>query len=195
MTGVLDVSGGGDLAAVALPDHWTDLANYTDSVRNVMARPGTFSTLFPETTDDNLVQLLQDALAECHMERTLLPHESDDNGFVRPVMTSGAMALVVLYAGLRLVRAELLNRITSAKYVAGPVSAETTYATNVLRDVMKALEAQKEKITYLMSSAGANAAFYMADAYVANATGFTPNAIPGTLRPGSATVESFFASW
>lgn len=177
MSGTLDISDGGELAIEFLADHYTDLANYTVSVRDVIARPGTFADLFPETTDDNLIQVLKDALAECHLERTLLDYEADDDGLVRPEMTSGQVAMVVLYGGVRLIRSELLNRVTNAKYVAGPVSAETTYATNVLRDIMKALQTQKDRVTAAAAVSGANAAFYMADSYVANATGCTPNGI------------------
>lgn len=173
------LTGGGALTALA----WgmTDLAQYTDSVRNIIARPGTFTDLFPETTDDHLVGTLVDALAECHLEGTLLDYLADASGIVRPQITSGQAALVVLYAGVRLIRAELLNRVTSAKYVAGPVSAETTYATNVLRDIMRALDAQKSRLTAdILSGTGTGFAFLMADAYVANATGITPNGVTAT---------------
>lgn len=173
MAGTLTESDGGALSMNGLGDHWTDLADYTESLRNVVARPGTFADLFPETTDDGLVLVLQDALAECHLEQTLLTCTSDANGLVRPTLTSGQAALVVLYAGVRLIRAELFNRVTSAKYVAGPVSAETTYATNILRDIMKALQAQKDRVTSAQAVSGANAAFYMADQYVRRDIGMT----------------------
>jgi len=178
MAGDLILSGGGTLAARGVGDHWTDLANYTNSVRRILARPGMFATVFPETTDDGLVGLLQDALAECHMEATLLGFEADDNAIVRPPMMSGHVALVVLYAGIRMVRAELLNRITSSKYVAGPVSAESAYATNVLRDIMKALETQKETVTTKLSTYSAGMVFSMEDQYAANAFRFPPNGVP-----------------
>lgn len=178
MAGTLIEHDGGSLVATGVVDQWTDLANYTDSVRNILARPGTFRTLFPETTDDHLVTVLQDGLAEAHLEGLLLNYESDDNGYVRPVMATGQVALIVLFGGLRLIRAEMLNRVTSSKYVAGPVSAETTYATNVLRDIMKTLEAQKDRLTTLLTSSGAGAAFIMADSYVANAFHRTPNNVP-----------------
>src|SRR5881409_674858 len=102
MAGILLESDGGALSATGLGDHWTDLADYTESLRNVIARPGTFADLFPETTDDGLVLVLQDALAECHLEQTLLDYEADANGLVRPTISSGQVALVMLYAGLRL---------------------------------------------------------------------------------------------
>jgi hypothetical protein len=174
----ISLSTGGDFTIVTLGDHWVDLANYTTSVQNILARPGTFTTLFPETTSDDLVALLQDGLAECHLEFTLLGFESDDNGLVRPTMTSGQIALVILYAGIRMMRGELLNRVTSSKYTAGPVTAEISYSTNVLRDIIKDLEAQKVFITRLYASSGANSFFQMDDAYIANAFNSTPNGVP-----------------
>jgi hypothetical protein len=178
MSGDLFLRGGGDPSVSGSGDHWTDLANFTESVRNILARPGMFATVFPETSDDGLVGLLADALAECHMEALLLAYEADGNSLVRPAMTSGEIALVVLYAGVRMIRAELLNRITSSKYVAGPVSAESSYATNVLRDIMKALEAQKDTITTKLSNLGAGMLFSMEDQYAANAFRFPPNGVP-----------------
>lgn len=157
---------------------WTDLATLTDSVRNVVARPGTFTDLFPETTDDHIIAVLADALAEAHLMGVLLDNTADDNYLVREPLTSAQQALVVLYAALRLIRAELFNRATTTKYVAGPVSAETTYATNILRDIMQALQAQKDAVTKLIQAGGsASSAFLMADAYIANMTGFTPNGV------------------
>ena len=178
MAGTFILSGGGTPVVAGTGDHWTDLANYTDSLRNIVARPGTFLDLFPETTDDHLVAVLQDGLAECHLEQVLLNYESDDMGLVHPEMLSGETAMVVLYAGLRLLKAELFNRTTSAKYVAGPVSAETTQATNILRDIMKGLQEQKDRITKMLSTAGAGAAFVMADSYMACAFNWPPNNVP-----------------
>lgn len=169
---------GGTLDASGTGDHWTDLAIYTDSVRSILARPGTFSDLFPETTDDHLIAVLADGLAEAHLEGVLLDRLADDNYLVREPLTSGQGALLVLYAGLRLIRAELFNRVTSYKYVAGPVSSEGTYATNILRDIMKALQTQKDAVTTLiLAGSTVTSAFLMADSYIINATGRTPNGV------------------
>lgn len=168
MAGTLELTAGGALDARGVGDHWTDLALFTDSVRNMVARPGTFDTLFPETTDDGIVLLLMDGLAECHLHATFTESGSDANGLVRPVLTSGQVALVVLNAGIRMIRAELFNRVTSSKYVAGPVSAEITYATNILRDIMKALEDQRQDVTNRLTTSSGGLAFYMQDQYRVN---------------------------
>lgn len=172
------LTGGGDITAITSGSHWTDLGDYVDSLRAVLARPGTFSDLFPETTDDGLIQLLRDGLAEANMEQLLTGYVSDINGIVRPEMPPGGVAMVVLFAGVRLVRSEILNRITSTKYTAGPVSAEQSYSTNILRDVAKALEAQKTVLINLYRASSAGASFYMTDSYIANATGRTDNGVP-----------------
>lgn len=170
-------SGGGDITVTTLADHWTDLGDYVDSLRGMLARPGTFVTLFPETNDDGLIQLLRDGLAEANMEQLLVGYTSDANGIVRPPMTPGGVAMVVLFAGIRLVRSEILNRVTATKYTAGPVAAEQSYSTNVLRDVAKALETQKITLINLYRSSSAGVDFYMADAYIANMTRITDNSV------------------
>jgi hypothetical protein len=171
------VTGGGDIAVTTQADHWTDFGDYVDSLRGMLARPGTFAALFPETNDDGLIQLLRDGLAEANMEQLLVGYTSDANGIVRPPMAPGAVAMVVLFAGVRLVRSEILNRVTSTKYVAGPVSAEQSYSTNILRDVAKALETQKTTLINLYRSSSAGVDFYMADAFIANLTHITDNGV------------------
>lgn len=171
------LSGGGDGAIVGQDIHWTNLGDYVDSLRAMLARPGTFDDLFPETDDDGLIQLLRDGLAECNMEQLLVGYVSDQQGIVRPEMPAGAIAMVVLFAGIRLVRSEILNRVTSTKYTAGPVSAEQSYSTNILRDVAKQLEAQKITLINLYRSSSAGVEFYMADSFIANLTRITDNGV------------------
>lgn len=171
------LSGGGDLAATTAPRRYTDLGLAVDSLRNVVARPGTFADLFPETTDDGLIQILTDALAEAHLYGFLTTHEADADGLIEPPLSTGQMAMVVLFAGLRLVRAELFNRVTNARYVAGPAQYEVTYATNILRDIMRALQTQKDKVLETWAQAGSASMFAMADLYYAADSGRTPNGV------------------
>jgi len=147
----------------------TDLADHVQSLRNMIARPGLFGTLFPETTEDDLVQVLRDGLAECHLEGMLLEYESDDNGVVIPDLPSGAMSMVVIFSGARLLQAEMLNRMTDRQYTAGPVSLQETQATNIVRDIMRDLKEQKKRIIETRRTIGAGHAFHMADAYLVNA--------------------------
>jgi hypothetical protein len=144
-----------------------DLSESLDSLRFAVARPGTFTTFYPETTEDMLLQVLLDGMAEAQLEGLLLDYDADESGIVSPELTSGQVAVVVLFAALRFVRAELLNRNTSVVYKAGKADYETVQATNILRDIMKALQTQKDRVVTLGAAAGAGAAFYMADQYLA----------------------------
>lgn len=143
-----------------------DLSDSLDSLRFLVARPGTFADFYPETTDDMLVRVLVDGLAEAHLEGLLLTSESDEDGILTPALGSGEIATVVLFAAIRFMRAELFNRTTSVTYKAGSADYETTQATNILRDILKSLEAQKLRVVAAAAAGGAGAAFYMADQFL-----------------------------
>lgn len=144
-----------------------ELAEAVDSLRYLVARPGTFSDFYPETTEDMLIAVLVDGMAEAHLEGLLLDNDVDADGILDPPLTNGQGALVTLFAAVRFLRAELINRNTSVTYEAGSAHYETTQATNILRDILKGLLAQKERVIEAGASSGAGSAFYMADQYLA----------------------------
>ncbi len=144
-----------------------DLGDSLDSLRFLVARPGMFASFYPETTEDMLLQVLIDGMAEAHLELLLLDYESDEDGLLTPDMSSGQVALVVLFAAIRFLRAELINRTTQVVYKAGSAHYETTQATNILRDILKGLLAQRDRVIQAAATSGAGAAFYMADQYLA----------------------------
>jgi hypothetical protein len=147
-----------------------ELADSVTSLKYLVARPGTFTAFYPETTDDMLLQVLIDGMAEAHLEGLLLTYDSDEDGLLDPALTSGQAALVVLFSAVRFLRAELLNRSTSVDYKAGTANYSATQATNILRDILKGLVAQRDATIRLMGSAGgAGAVFAMADQYLARA--------------------------
>jgi hypothetical protein len=144
-----------------------DLADATDSLRYLVARPGTFEDFYPETTDDMLIRVLIDGMAECQLMGLLLTNDSDDDGIVTPAISSGQAAMVTLFAAVRFLRAELINRNTQVVYEAGSTHYETTQATNILRDILKSLQTQKDAVIALIGAGTGAAAFYMADQYLA----------------------------
>ncbi len=163
------------------------LADATDSVRFLVARPGTFGDFYPETTDDQVLGVLIDALGECHLEGLLMTYESDSDGLLTPELSSGQVATVVLFAAVRFMRAELFNRNTSVVYKAGTADYETTQATNILRDILKALEAQKLRVIATGALSGGGAAFYMADQFL---TRVVADWAPVHLESGSSVIVS-----
>ncbi len=145
-----------------------DLTELAPSLRNLLARPGTFETLFPETTEDGLLQLLLDGLAEAQREGIMKDVDYDDGGMLEPEITKAQGSLIVLYAGIRMIRAELLNRVTHRRYEAGTAVFEEDYNATLYRDILAALKAQKDKIVDdLVDGGDVFGAFQMADQYLA----------------------------
>ena len=145
-----------------------ELADATDSLRYLVARPGTFSDFYPETTDDMLIRVLVDGMAEAQLMGLLLDYDSDEDGILTPALSSGQAAMVTIFAAVRFLRAELINRNTQVVYEAGSTHYETTQATNILRDILKGLVNQKDAVIALIGAGtGGASAFYMADQYLA----------------------------
>jgi hypothetical protein len=157
-----------------------ELADAVTSLQYLVARPGTFATFYPETTDDMVLQCLIDGMAEAQLEGLLLTYAADEDGVLTPALSAGQAALVTLFAAVRFLRAELLNRNTSVVYEAGSAHYETTQATNILRDILKGLSAQKDALVAAASggsgSDAGNVAFYMADQYLARVWDLRPSA-------------------
>jgi hypothetical protein len=145
-----------------------DLSDAVASLQYLVARPGTFSTFYPETTDDMVVSVLVDALAECHLEGLLLDTTSDEDGFMTPALADGQVALVVLFAAVRFLRGELINRNTAVTYKAGSAEYTTSQSTNILRDILAGLLAQRASVIAAIGTTlgGAGTAFAMADQFL-----------------------------
>lgn len=145
-----------------------DLTELADSVRNLVARPGTFDTLFPETTEDMVTSLLLNGLAEVQLEGLLLDVTYDDDGMLDTDITPGQGALIALFAGIRLLRAELLNRVMHRRYEAGTAVFEEDYNVTLYNQILKDLQGQKDRIVADLATEedGYEGAFAMADQYV-----------------------------
>lgn len=147
-----------------------DLSESVDSLRYLVAVPGTFATVYPDTDEDMLLQVLCDAFAECQLEGMLLTNRVDPDGFVTPAISDGQVAMVIVFAAVRLLRSTLLNANTSVTYKAGSAEYSTTQSATILKAILDDLKAQKDRLIALAdggSGADAgNVAFYMADQYL-----------------------------
>lgn len=153
------------------------------SVRNVVARPGTFPTLFPETTDDDLLLVLRDGLAEAQLFGLLTTIDATDDGglvtaedeTVTADISNASGAVIVLFAGARLITAELMNRAYSRRYRAGAAEFEEVQSAQLLQEILKSLEARKNAVIDVATRTGpdaaAGAAFHMADTYGVRTSG------------------------
>lgn len=152
-----------------MADTETDLSDSLDSLRYLVAVPGTFASVYPDTDDDMLTLVLQDGFAEAQLMGLFSSYTAED-GIVSPGLTNAEVALVVLFAGVRLLRSTLLNTPMSVVYKAGTAEYATTQSSSLLRDLLADLTKQKAAVVDLLSSGGTSAAgeaFFMADQYLA----------------------------
>lgn len=146
-----------------------DLSELADSVRNLVARPGTFDTLFPETGEEFVTSLLLDGFAEAQLEGLLTDITYDEDGLLDKDITPAQGSLVALFAGIRLLRAELLNRVMHRRYEAGSAVFEEDYNVTLYNQILKDLAAQKDRLVDGLTDEavdGYEGIFAMADQYV-----------------------------
>lgn len=157
---------------------YADLSLLVPSLKRFVAVPGGFESFFPNTTDDDALGCVCDGFARAQLDGFFLvgagnPHALDvDAGIVDPPLQLAEGALVVLYAGKRLVQSQLLNLKTTTKYEAKGLMYDVQQAATVLTELLREYNSELTDLVLLSRRAGASRAFIMADAYFIRATGY-----------------------
>lgn len=130
-----------------------ELRDFVSSLRREIEPPG--AELFTGVTEAQWVGYLSDAFWEARLDGFLTGWETADEGAfitVVPVDPSGSdigrkeMALVILYAGVKVLRNRILNMSTSFRAKAGPVEFEQQNSATMLAEMLKQLKATKDRI-------------------------------------------------
>lgn len=148
----------------------TTLEDLIEPLKRAVAVPGTFDTVFPETTDDDLIGLLMDAFAEAQLSRFFPGYSVAEDGAVTPELQRGEGALVVIFGAVRMLISEIRNRKSHIRYEAKGAVFEQDQAPSVLVQLLKDYQTQKAEIL-VASRTLAGSAFYMADQYFLRAVG------------------------
>lgn len=165
----------------------TDLDDLVEPLKREVAVPGTFATLFPDTTDRDLGAALLDAYAQAQLDGFLLSTTAADDGVVTPDLSRGARALVVIYAGIRFLTVMLINRTSHSRYEARGAVFEQDYAASVLSQALKDLQAKKATlIANAQAAQRAAIGVTVVDGYFVKATDFYGPEL--TLAGGTAMV-------
>lgn len=178
-----------------------DLSDYVDTLRREVTFPG--SSTFSAVPDSTMVGYLADAFWEVKLDGFIEPWVADSDGIVIPQndpqaqTTNGPfdltpfdpnkdiprdqVALVVLYAGLKILRNNVLAQNTRLSAKAGPVEFTTENSANVLTEMLKELTDVKNRLLALKtfnqdvtlidvfsarSTSGASYAGYLYDWYI-----------------------------
>ena len=127
-----------------------DLSDFVDSLRREVTPAGT--TMFDDVSDATMTGYLADAFWEARLDGFLLGYSADPDGMVTPVnsgspdMPRSMVALLVLYAGMRILRNRILNTTTSLRAKAGPVEFEQQNSATMLAEMLRQLAATKTRL-------------------------------------------------
>lgn len=126
----------------------TALADLVEPLKRELAVPGVFEDVFPDTDDDALAASLADGFSEAQLhgyfsDLTLTP--APDFETSKDISAAGG-ALVVMFTGMRIIRAQLRSLLTSERYKAGAAEMEIQRSANLLRDELKYLQARLDSL-------------------------------------------------
>lgn len=166
----------------------TNLADLVGPLKREVAVPGTFASLFPLTTDLDLAAALLDAFAQAQLDGFMTTNTATDAGVVSPGLSRGAAALVVIYAGIRFLTTDLVNRKSHTRYeAAGGAVFEQDQGASILVEALKGLRAKKDAlIAAAQAGARASIGITMVDGYVVKAVDFDRTELLGPGGYGRA---------
>lgn len=145
----------------------TQLADLVEAFKREVSIPGAFATDFPVTTDAMIKASLGDAFAEAQLDGffSTMTLDGDPYWETTPDLSTAGASLVVIYAGIRLLRQRLLAQGAESVYKAGPVEYQTRQNTYAQTELLKELERRKNQIILNAGNAGGTEVF-MLDGYV-----------------------------
>lgn len=157
----------------------TDLSDYVDNLQREVQPPGT--TIFAGVSQDTWTGYLVDAFWEARLDGFVKGYNSTEEGIVTPDIPREQIALVLIYAGIKIVRNRMMTVNTKFHAKAGPVEIEQDYSSTLLADMLKTLTAVKDRLLALQtftsditlidgfsarSSSGSSYAGYLYDWYL-----------------------------
>jgi len=144
----------------------TDLVTLVEPLKREIAVPGVFDDVFPDTSNTDLAATLADGFAQAQLDGFFpnLTVTSTTPFTVSEELSAAGGALVVLYAGMQIVRAQMRNLTLTARYKAGSVETETGRSAMILRDELTFMRTRIYELTTLARRSGRKT--YVLDAYV-----------------------------
>jgi hypothetical protein len=127
-----------------------DLYDHVPSLLREVNPPGT--NVFSSVSEDDMVGYLSDAFWEASLDGFVQDWTCDEDGQIKPLEVGGEelprsqVSLIVLYAGIRVLRNRILNMNTQFAAKAGPVEFEQQNSATMLVEQLKQLRATKERL-------------------------------------------------
>jgi hypothetical protein len=127
----------------------TLLSTLVEPLKRELAIPGTFSDVFPDTSDDDLVGSLADGFGEAQLRgffSTLdLAAVTDDFETSEDLSLAG-IATIIIFTSMRIIRAQIRAMNTLERYKAGPAEFEIQKAATILKSELDYLAERLDDI-------------------------------------------------
>lgn len=143
-----------------------DLADLIETLRREVSQPGAETTTFPDANDDIFLGHLQDGFWEARLDGMLVGY-TESEGSVTPVDTADddlsrdLQQLLVLYAGIRILRNQFIAMNTVFRAKAGPIEYETQKSAQLLSALLKELQNRRSVVLTRLSDLGVVDSFYI----------------------------------
>lgn len=130
-----------------------DLSEFVPALRREVVPPG--SDVFTAVDDETFLGYLSDGFWDARLDGFVTHWSTSDDGIVTPVapvttdIPRELIALVIVYAGIKIIRNQLLNMKASQHYKAGPVEVTTSSSAMVMSEMMRQLAATRDRFLQL----------------------------------------------
>lgn len=126
----------------------TDLATLVESLKREVAIPGQFEAEYPGVDDEALEATLADAFGEAQLQGFFLDLSlpAEPPYLTSQDLSAAGSALVVIFAGMRLLRHKLRAASQSQRFKAGPVEYQTASMTSVIKDELASLRSRLDDL-------------------------------------------------
>lgn len=153
----------------------TDIADLVEPLKREVAVPGTFDTVYPNTSDVDLEGALADAFGAAQiygffLEQTISDLDVDPVE-ITPDLSSAGKAVVVIFAAERILVSQIMSLKQRVLYEAGPVKYETENSASVLVEILKQMRLRRTAIMEAAAIAVRSTNFHMVDMYADRVTG------------------------
>lgn len=143
-----------------------DLSDLVEVLKREVSVPGGEESTFPNADDSSWLGHIQDAFWDVRLDG-MIPGYQESDGIVTPIDTSDddlsrdLQQLVVLYAGIRIVRNQLRQIQTQFRAKAGPVEYETQQSATLLKDILAELHKRRAVVLERLSDLGSVEDYYI----------------------------------
>lgn len=145
-----------------------DITELIPNIEAWLTIPGSDSP-YADATDEEWTLKLVNAFWQAVLDGNIENYTIDEDGLISPIDGGDStfereyQQLVVIYAAMNVVNAQLLANPTSFRAQAGPVEYESETAASVLTTLMADLRMQKELILNRLSDLGLNTSSFYYD--------------------------------